>query len=450
MLPLRTLRLTFASLASTFLLLGVAGASGEPFFPHAGNAGYDALAYHVRLSFRPTGGTISATTTMTATANTGLARFSLDYAGPQVKRVLVEGEPARFQRKPGKLVVRPARPIARGQTFETIVRYHGTPHKITDPDGSQEGWYRTDDGALAVGEPQGTAAWIPCDNVPADKASFKFDLTVPAPLKAVANGRLVSRHSTGGRTTFSWVEPAPMSTYLALADFGRGKLVKSTVAGVPAWTLVDPRLAGRSRKPLAALAKIIRFGSSIYGPYPFDSAGSIVDDAPHLGYALETQSRPIYPYVPDLTTVVHETAHQWFGDSVGLERWPNIWLNEGFATWTEWFYAERHGGRSVHAIFNRLYRVPASNRKFWEPPSGHPGTAKNLFSTSTYVRGAMTLEALRLKIGTKPMLRLLRAWATQHRYDSVDIKEFIALAEKTSGRQLDRLFHRWLYKRGKP
>jgi aminopeptidase N len=450
MLPLRILRLAFASLASTFLLLGVAGASTEPFFPHAGNAGYDALAYQVRLSFRPAGGTISAVTTMQATATTGLSRFSLDFAGPRVDAVLVDGEPARFDRMRGKLVVRPAQPIARGQSFETLVRYHGRPHKITDPDGSQEGWYRTDDGALAVGEPQGTAAWIPCNNVPADKASFRFDLTVPAPLQAVANGRLVKRRSEGEQTTFSWVEAAPMSTYLALADFGRGKLVKSKIAGLPAWTLVDPRLARGSRRPLAALAKIIRFESSIYGPYPFDSAGSVVDLAPKLGYALETQSRPIYAFAPDRTTVVHETAHQWFGDSVGLERWPNIWLNEGFATWTEWYYAERHGGRSVHAIFNRLHRVPASNHKFWEPPSAHPGSAKNLFGTSTYVRGGMALEALRLKIGTKPMLRLLRTWATQHRYGSADIKEFIALAEKISGRQLDRLFHRWLYQRGKP
>ena len=176
----------------------------------------------------------------------------------------------------------------------------------------------------------------------------------------------------------------------------------------------------------------------------------MVDYTPQLPYALENQTRPFYPYVPDVTTVVHETAHQWFGDSVGLKRWPNIWLNEGFATWTQWYYAERHGRRSAREIFRRLYRVPASDSAFWDPPSGHPGTPAHLFGSSVYVRGAMALEALRLKIGTKPMLRLLREWALGHRYGSADIAEFRTLAEGISGQGLRPFFQRWLYRRGKP
>ena len=94
--------------------------------------------------------------------------------------------------------------------------------------------------------------------------------------------------------------------------------------------------------------------------------------------------------------------------------------------------------------------MPASKTDFWNPPSGHPGTAKNLFSTATYVRGAMALEAFRLKVGTGPMLRTLRRWATLHRHASGDIDEFIALAEEVSGRKLRPLFQRWLFERGKP
>src|SRR5262249_53299619 len=229
-----------------------------------------------------------------------------------------------------------------------------------------------------------------------------------------------------------------------------GRLVHQTIAGLPSWTLVDAGLAKFSRRPLSKLPEIIRFESKIFGPYPFDAAGSIVDNAGPLGYALETQTRPIYAFVPDVPTIVHETAHQWFGDSVGLERWPDIWLNEGFATWTEWFYAERHGKRSARQIFRKLDRIPASNTGFWNPPSGNPGSPKFLFATSTYIRGGTALAALRVRTGTPKMLRLLRIWVREHRHASANTHDFVTLAERISGEHLHRFFARWLYRPGKP
>lgn len=441
--------------ASALALAGTAAAGaastsgGEPFFPGAGDSGYNALHYHVRLVYSRAG-TVKAVMAMRATARQRLRRLSLDLDGLDVSAVKVDGGGERFNRGHDKLVVHLLDPIPKGQRFKLTVFYGGRPRTVIDEDGSAEGWYPTGDGAFAVGEPQGTSAWLPCNNVPRDKASFGAELIVPAGLTAVSNGRLLKVEREPGRTNFQWEETAPMATYLAVVDISHGKLWHGPIAGHPGWTIVDPSLAQQSRRVLSHLPEIIRFESSIYGPYPFEAAGSIVADAPQVGYALETQSRPIYAFAPDLTTVVHETAHQWFGDSVSLERWPDIWLNEGFATWTEWYYAERHGGRSAAATFRRLGRVPASNEDFWNPPSGSPGKPKHLFGTSVYVRGAMALQALREKVGTKLMLRTLRRWATVHHHGNGDIDQFIHLAERISGRDLGPFFQRWLFQRGKP
>ena len=442
-------RLSFLSICLVLMaLLPAAAAAREPFFPGAGSRAYDVKGYEVDLTYRSSG-RARATARITLLPRERLSQISLDFRGPRVRRAFV-GSRARFRQGERKLVVTPLQPIPKGELTTVEVAYAGVPPTIIDPDGTEEGWIATDDGALAVGEPQGTAAWIPCNNIPGDKAKFEISISVPRGLKAVSNGRLAKVGRKGGEVSYSWHESSPMSPYLAVLDIGRGKLEKRVIHGRPYWTLMDPRLAKGSRLVVESLPEVIAFEGRLFGGYPFDAAGSIVDFAPGLGYALESQSRPIYAFVPDLTTLVHETAHQWFGDSVGLKRWPNIWLNEGFATWTEWYYAERHGRRSAQEIFERLLRVPASNEGFWNPPSGHPGTPAHMFGPSVYVRGAMALQALRVKIGTRAFLQVLKSWATEHRYGSADIGEFIALAEEASGRDLSRFFQRWLYARGKP
>src|SRR6185312_3338976 len=134
------------------------------------------------------------------------------------------------------------------------------------------------------------------------------------------------------------------------------------------------------------------------GPYPFDSAGAIVDDAPQVGYALETATRPVFDSAPDEATLAHEMAHQWYGDDVTLQRWRDIWLNEGFAEFSTWLWAERHGGPSAAERLQELLAEPADSGDF-DPPPADPGGADMIFSGSEYERGAGTLEALREKVG---------------------------------------------------
>jgi aminopeptidase N len=194
----------------------------------------------------------------------------------------------------------------------------------------------------------------------------------------------------------------------------------------------------------------VEFFQSVFGEYPFETVGAIINPAPKINYALETQTKPVYPFRPNEPLLAHEIAHQWFGNDVTLSSWPEIWLNEGFATWAQWFWRERNGDRTVQQTFRKWYRLPAKKHWLWNPPPGDPGKAATLFSTSIYLRGGMTLQALRKKMGTEAFLELLREWIADHRYGNASIAEFIAMAEEKADQELDHFFEIWLFKRGKP
>ncbi len=265
----------------------------------------------------------------------------------------------------------------------------------------------------------------------------------------MANGVLVSETTSGGAATWVWHEADPMATYLATADIGRFDLTTSTVDGIPSYVAVDPQLA--KGQVLSKLPDIVRFYTSIYGPYPFTAVGAIVDSAKNLGYSLETQTKPLFPYVPNEATLAHELSHQWFGDSATLGRWPDIWLHEGFATWSEWIWSEHSGRKSAAQYFKQLYSTPSQDVAFWNPPPGDPGQPALLFDGTIYDRGAMTLEALREKIGNDTtFFRIMRAEAQENRFGTVTTAGFIAIAERESGLDLDAFFHTWLFTPGKP
>lgn len=427
---------------------GAAGA-GDPFYPSAGNGGYDVSDYRLDLNYSVKSRKLDATAQITATALQDLSSFNLDFRGPKVRKIVVGDAEAAFERQGQELVIAPGAGIPRGDVFETVVSYSGRPAAIREPDGSKSGWFETDDGSVVAAEPQGAPAWYPANDDLTDKALFEFRIRVPDGIEAVANGAFAGRSTKGRGTEWRWKTTEPMAPYLATVATGQFKIVRSTVSGIPSITAVDPRLWRKSRDALRRSGKILSLFERLFGPYPFGQTGAIVDDA-KIGFALETQTRPVYDSAPDDALVAHELAHQWFGDSVGLERWQDMWLNEGFATWAEWRWNQEAGGPSTAKKLRRLLRVPASDDGFWDPPPAAIPTPAQLFADSVYVRGAMALEALRLQIGKPAFLATLRTWAARYRYSSASIPEFIALAEAQSGQELDSFFDVWLVQPGKP
>ena len=150
----------------------------------------------------------------------------------------------------------------------------------------------------------------------------------------------------------------------------------------------------------------------------------------------------------DDSVVTHELAHQWTGDSLAVHGWRDIWLNEGFATYMEWLWSEDQHRGTAQEIFDGDASIPGDD-PFWSLVIANPGP-DHLFDFPVYDRGAMTLHALRLKIGDGPFFRLLKKWTSTYAGGNVTTPQFIALAEQVSGKNLHTFFDEWLYTAAKP
>ncbi|SEL61169.1 Peptidase family M1 [Streptacidiphilus jiangxiensis] len=461
-----TNRLILATTATVLAVGGMLGAAapsapvgtkgsagvGDPLLPLSGDGGLHVRHYALALTYQPKTQRLDGTAVLSATATQDLSGFDLDLAGLDVKRVTVDGQAVGYDRNGQKLEISLGHSVADGAEFKIAVDYGGTPHALTDADGSSDGWTALpgDQGAFVAGEPQGAMTWFPCNGHPADKSTYDITVTVPQGYTAVGNGVLRTQHTAAGRSTFSWHESAPMAAYLATASVGRFDVDQYwTASGLPVYTAVDPAEADDAADVLDQLPDVITWEQSLFGPYPFDSAGAIVMHDKDIGYALEAQTRPVYDEAPDLDTLVHETAHQWFGDSVTVTQWKDIWLNEGFATYAEWLWDAGHGGAGPHDRLAQLYAKPATDQ-LWSYPPGDPGDLSHLFGVPSYARGAMTLQELREAVGDQAFFTILKKWAADHRHAHGTTAEFEALAAGVSGKNLEALFATWLYSAGKP
>ncbi|MEU9101177.1 M1 family metallopeptidase [Streptomyces sp. NPDC048361] len=447
-----------AALAVTSCTGGVSGTPGasgtrDPLFPRLGNDGYDVQHYSLDLAYDPASGNLSGGATIVARATKELSAFDLDFAGMEVREATVDDEPAAVNRAGDELTLRPHEDLDRGETFTVYVRYAGRPETITDQDGSKEGWLTSPGGGvLALGEPAGSMAWFPSNNHPSDKATYDIKVTVPDGLRVVSNGELVSTARNGALTTFSWRTKEPMATYLAMLAIGPYEIDDKgrTASGIPVYTAVDPGAKARTAEVVARLPEVMAWEEKNFGPYPFSSTGVVVAPAKSAGYALETQNRPVMPVDQfDLSTLVHELAHQWFGDSVTPAAWRDMWLNEGFAQYSEWLWSEDHGGMSAQERFDTEYAKDDGD-EIWAFPPASPPTAADVSGRPVYVRGAMVVHKIREAVGDQKFFALLQDWLRTHRHANASTKDFTRFADEEAGHRLTEVWNTWLYGDGKP
>jgi aminopeptidase N len=445
----------FATVLVLALLLPAGSAQAaepyvDPLLPGYGDTAIDMTDYHVRIDWHAGSGKIAAVARIKALTTTTTDSVELDLDGLRVDGVMVDGTATSWTRSGHRLHIALPQEEAAGTSLEVAVTYHGEPRIFTDPDGATEGWGQTKDGIVALGEPVGTMTWLPISNVPADKTPMAITVTAPQRFEVASNGRLVAVTRSGSLKTWRY-DASTMAPYLAMVSIGQFAIHRTaTDSGVKVLSFIDPTKGALRHQVRLVPTAVDWLAKRIGTPYPFGQAGIVVDPN-RFGYALETQTRPVFPHVPGDLTIVHEMAHQWFGDSVTPRQWDDLWLNEGFATYMEWCWLKRVGRSSPAQEFARRYAGHRHDPDFWTPSPHRLGSATNLFAYHvTYLRSAMTLQALRERVGSGTFWRIARVWTRTHADGNGTTEQFERLAERTSGRDLHRLFTDWLDRHTRP
>jgi aminopeptidase N len=402
--------------------------------------------YDLRLRYDPATDILDGDVTITALATQRLTGFDLDFSGLTVRSITVDGRPVGFMRDGAELKVALGVAVVNGAPFVVEVVYAGVPIPAGVDEASINGWHVTEDGAYAMGEPDGPATWFPVNDHPRDKATYAIEITVPDGLAAVSNGVQRAKSTAEGWTTWRWEEAEPMASYLVVVAIGRYRVAESTHDGLPMVIAVDSDLPARVDAELARTGEIVDFLSGLFGPYPFDAMGAIAYDG--RGWAMETQTRPMLPGGGYAPVMAHELAHQWFGDSVSVYEWRDLWLNEGFATYAEWLWNEHEGGKSVQQAFDEAYDTWSLNPDIPRSPAVEPGP--KLFTFAAYTRGAMVLQALRIAVSDGDFFTILRTWALEHAYGNASTDDFVDLAERIAGAKVRPAIYPWLYDEGRP
>ncbi|MFJ3382702.1 MULTISPECIES: M1 family metallopeptidase [unclassified Curtobacterium] len=430
-------------------------AAADPYTPHSGDRRWSATHYDLRLDYRVATNRLDGTATITATALDPLDRVVVDLHGMSVDRVDVDGHRAKkVSTAVHKLTVTPAEPIDAGAEFTLHVRYRGTPHPLRSPWG-QIGWEELTDGVIVAAQPTGAPSWFPCNDRPDDKATYRFEITCESGYDVLANGELLGDERAGRGTRWTYATTDPMATYLATVQIGRYRTHALRGAPVPVTIHHPADLGAAVKTDFGQVPEMIALYADRFGPYPFPTYGVVVTDD-ELEIPLEAHGLAVFgrnhvdgEHGTD-RLIAHELAHQWFGNSVTLGRWRDIWLHEGFACYAEWLWSEHRGGDSADVLAEQhrdgLLGAPA------DLVVGDPG-AKDMFDDRVYKRGALALHALRRTIGDAAFFDGLRTITERHRHGTVEPADVVAAFATTSGRTaatIGAVIRPWIDETGVP
>ena len=418
---------------------------GDAYYPLLGNGGYDAVRYTLDLAVDMDARTISGTVSMDANATQDLSRFNLDFSGPAVSRVTIDGKDAGFTRQGSEMTITTPTLLARGQHFTSAVTYAGNPGAAPSQTPIySRGWVNYDQGVLVSAEPSGQSFWYPLNETPADKAAYTFRITIAKPWVVVAIGLQKGVTDNGTTRTYLYETDNPVAPYLVTLGIDEFTTETDTSSNVLVRNYFGAGYPDSARSSFDRTPQMITYFESLFGPFPFEAYGVVAHNT-HLPFALESQTLTVFGNsFTDEEVVSHELAHSWFGDSVTIAHWKDIWLNEGFASfgaamWQEHTAGKDASSKAIQALYQTLVRDESQGILL-----GDPGP-DNDFNKLVYDRGEMTLTALRARLGDPTFFKILQTYASRYFHTNASTADFIAVAEEVSGQKLADFFQAWLF-----
>jgi aminopeptidase N len=432
--------------------LEAAGSSSDPYFPGHGAGGFLVNRYSLDLAYSQSIGRVAGTATISVLPFAALSGLSLDLvAGMNVVSVLVNGANARFSRQADKLHIQPAGALATGQMAVLEIAYSGSPGPVSVTGVGEVGWQPVGTGVGALSLPTGAPTWFPCADHPTLKAAYEISVTVPTGLSVVANGRLVSKNAQNFGTRWTYRHDGPMATCLATVQIGDFVVRESTgPAGVQIRNAYPAGVAAEAAIDLGRQSQMLTTFAGLFGPYPFDVYGTAVINAPLPEgiYGAQTLGYLSASMVDGKRTneslVARGLALQWFGGSVSLATWRDVWLSSGLATYAEWVWSEKSGGTSADS---RARAAMTQLRGLGQDLVLSDPGAERILDPRVALRGACFLHALRLTMGDQSFFQLLRIWCKRNQSGSAQTTDFTGLVPNAyTGQDLTSFISYWVDK----
>ena len=420
------------------------GVIEDPYAPELGNNGYDIKHFDISIQLDPQKAfeIIDASVIISLETTQILSEIELDFIGYTISsiKLLNSSSKLEFDRSDSKLIVFLPEEVSEKTVLDIQINYKGIAVKeksrFVDFAPSVGFFYPDREHMFIASEPDGARYWLPCNDHPQDKATYSFAITTPKNNRGVANGILIDEKiNTNGTNTYYYESNDPMASYLVTIIVGNfDYVVRENIDGIEINIFATSSFANRAKSFKDDLIDAVQWMEEKIGAYPFESLGFIVIDA--TGFSLETQSMILIDdQMLDTQTLVHEISHMWFGDSVSLSSWHEIWRNEGFATFIHTYYPIRNENqKSVESTFEQIrdwMDADYSEFDLDDPPNG------DLFHIAEYYKAAVMVYDLYTLVGEQAFYEGLQEYLAQYKYDTASDEDFWEIMETTSGMDLD-------------